>query len=186
MDYLSHNISVNLKRIRKSKGMSLDIVAEQTGVSKSMLAQIEKGGANPSIGVLGKIVSGLRLDFHELIDAPPMDSCLVTIKDMVPTKEMVGQYKVWTCFPFEDNHKVEIYRIDVEPGGTYVSGGHGEKTREYIVVMNGELLIEIEDGLHAIKPDEVFRFESDQTHKYLNKGEEMVSFMCFFVGYGSN
>ncbi len=48
MDYLSHNVAVNLKRIRRSRGMSLDLVAEQTGVSKSMLAQIEKDRANPS------------------------------------------------------------------------------------------------------------------------------------------
>lgn len=42
MDYLSHNISINLRRIRQSKSMSLEQAAEQTGVSKSMLAQIEK------------------------------------------------------------------------------------------------------------------------------------------------
>lgn len=54
MDYLVHNIAINLNHIRKAKGMSLDVVAEQTGVSKSMLAAIEKGAANPSIGVLGK------------------------------------------------------------------------------------------------------------------------------------
>ena len=63
MDYLSHNVAVNLKQIRLSKGMSLGEVAEQTGVSKSMLAQIEKGTANPSLGVLGKITSGLRIEF---------------------------------------------------------------------------------------------------------------------------
>lgn len=45
MDYLSNNVAVNLKRIRKSKSMSLDQVSEQTGVSKSMLAQIERGTA---------------------------------------------------------------------------------------------------------------------------------------------
>ncbi|MFR7383404.1 MAG: helix-turn-helix domain-containing protein [Anaerostipes sp.] len=65
--YLSHNVAVNLKRIRTSKGMSLDVLSEQTGVSKSMLAQIEKGTANPSLGVLGKITSGLRIEFQELI-----------------------------------------------------------------------------------------------------------------------
>ena len=43
MDYLSKNVAANLKRIRKSKCMSLDQTAEQTGVSKSMLAQIERG-----------------------------------------------------------------------------------------------------------------------------------------------
>ena len=63
--YLSHNVAVNLKRIRTSKGMSLDVLSEQTGVSKSMLAQIEKGTANPSLGVLGKITSGLRIEFQE-------------------------------------------------------------------------------------------------------------------------
>ena len=62
MDYLSYNVAVNLKQIRLSKGMSLGEVAEQTGVSKSMLAQIEKGTANPSLGVLGKITSGLRIE----------------------------------------------------------------------------------------------------------------------------
>ena len=63
--YLSHNVAVNLKRIRTSKGMSLDVLSEQTGVSKSMLAQIEKGTANPSLGVLGKITSGLRIEFQD-------------------------------------------------------------------------------------------------------------------------
>lgn len=110
--YLSHNVAVNLKRIRTSKGMSLDVLSEQTGVSKSMLAQIEKGTANPSLGVLGKITSGLRIEFQELIEAPPMESCLVTPDQMTPTKEMIGEYKVWTCFPYEDNHQLEIYRID--------------------------------------------------------------------------
>ena len=109
--YLSHNVAVNLKRIRTSKGMSLDVLSEQTGVSKSMLAQIEKGTANPSLGVLGKITSGLRIEFQELIDAPPMESCLVTPDQMTPTKEMIGEYKVWTCFPYEDNRtRGQIYQ----------------------------------------------------------------------------
>lgn len=107
MDYLSHNVSENLKRIRQSKGMSLDQVAEQTGVSKSMLAQIEKGTANPSLGVLGKITSGLRIEFQKLIDPPRMDFCLVSPDAMIPTKELEGQYKVWTCFPYEDSQSVE-------------------------------------------------------------------------------
>lgn len=34
MDYLLHNVSENLKKIRKAKGISLDQVSEQTGVVK--------------------------------------------------------------------------------------------------------------------------------------------------------
>lgn len=61
MDYLSHNIAV-----------------------------IEKGTANPSVGVLGKILSGLRIEFDDLIQTPVLDSYLVHVDDLVPTKEIDG------------------------------------------------------------------------------------------------
>lgn len=183
VDYLAHNIAINLNRIRKSKGMSLDIVAEQSGVSKSMLAQIEKGTANPSIGVLGKIVSGLRITFDDLLQTPVLDSYLVHTGDLVPTKEMPGQYRVMTCFPIEDNHQVEIYRIEIEPGGVYVSGSHGERTREYISVLSGVLTIDLKGKTEVITTDDVYRFESDQEHRYCNRGGERLVFSCFFVTY---
>lgn len=48
------------------------------------------------------------------------------------TKDVEGQYKVWTCFPFQDNHQIEIYRIEILPGNCYEAGSHGTHTREYI------------------------------------------------------
>lgn len=183
MDYLSHNIAINLKRIRKAKGMSLDVAAEQTGVSKSMLSTIEKGDANPSIGVLGKIISGLRIDLQDLTQPPQKDSYLVDIQKLSPTKSEEGQYHVWTCFPISDNRAVEIYRIDIEPGGVYECGSHGERTKEYIAMLEGELSVKLEDGIHVVKKDQLFRFESDQEHVYFNDGTKKLSFMSFFVVY---
>ncbi len=185
MDYLSYNVATNLKRIRTAKGMSLDVASEQTGVSKSMLAQIEKGGANPSLGVLGKIASGLRISFQNLIDPPPMETCLVSTKNTVPTKEMSGQYKVWTCFPIEDNRMMEVYIMEIEPGSVYVSGGHGEHTREYISVLDGEVTIESNGFSHNVTKGDVFRFETDQTHRYKNETDKKISFICFFLDYHS-
>ncbi len=182
-DYLSHNVSENLKRIRQSKGMSLEQVAEQTGVSKSMLAQIERGTANPSLGVLGKITSGLRIEFQTLINPPKQEYSLVIPENLIPTKELEAQYKVWTCFPFEDSQSVEVYRIDVEPGGVYVSGSHGEKTREYISVIDGTLTIDCHNHLQHIKKGQVYKFETDQPHIYRNDGMKKASCVCFFLDY---
>lgn len=66
MDYLSHNVSENLKRIRQSKGMSLDQVAEQTGVSKSMLAQIERAQQIHLSECLVKSQAVCELSFKDL------------------------------------------------------------------------------------------------------------------------
>lgn len=181
MDYLSHNIAVNLKRIRLSRGMSLDLVSEQTGVSKSMLAQIEKDRANPSLNVVGKIASGLRVKVEELLGTLPLSSSLVHLEDLVPTKEAEGKYRVWTCFPYEDNQVFEIYRIEIEPGFSYVSGGHGEKTLEYVFVLEGELVIESGEESHRLTPEDMFRFGTEQNHRYCNQGDQKVILLCVFM-----
>ena len=52
-------ISMNLKHIREERKLSLDKVAKMTGVSKSMLGQIERGDSNPTIATVWKIANGL-------------------------------------------------------------------------------------------------------------------------------
>lgn len=58
MDAMSSRISENLRQIRKEKKLSLDSMAEQTGVSKSMLGQIERGESSPTVATLWKIATG--------------------------------------------------------------------------------------------------------------------------------
>ncbi len=180
MDYLNYNISKNLSRIRLSRGMSLDAAAEQTGVSKSMLYRIEQGDGNPSINVLGKIASGLRIEFTELIASPPEESYLVKTDEVYPIKEE-EKYTVRTCFPYEDNKKIEIYRIDILPGGVYPSGGHGAGTREYLAVLEGVLTVDTGRETRDVRPGELFRFNCEKEHKYINGGNALTSFLCFFT-----
>ena len=180
MEYLSYNIAKNLNRIRTSRGWSLDTAAEQTGVSKGMLYQIEQGNANPSINVLGKIASGLRIEFTELIASPPEDSYLVKINEVYPIKES-EKYTVKTCFPYEDNKKIELYHIEILPGGVYHSGGHGGGTREYLAVLSGSLTVDTGREIQEVKTNEIFRFNCEEEHKYINNKEEKTSFICFFI-----
>ena len=183
MEKINEIVANNIAILRKKNRLSLEELGKLSGVSKSMLAQIEKGTANPSLGVLGKITSGLRIEFQTLIEAPRVDFCLVKPEEMIPTKELEGQYKVFTCFPFEDSQSVEIYRIDVEPGGVYTSGSHGERTREYITVIDGTLTIECHDHSQKVEKSQVYKFETDQPHIYRNEGSERASCMCFFLDY---
>ncbi|MDF2663062.1 MAG: family transcriptional regulator, partial [Paenibacillus sp.] len=51
MDHIPIKVGKNLKSIRKSRDLSLDKLAELTGVSKAMLAQVERGDSNPTISL---------------------------------------------------------------------------------------------------------------------------------------
>ena len=56
-----------LKKIRRERALTLDNTAELTGVSKTMLGQIERGVSVPTISVLWKIAKGLQLSFSTLL-----------------------------------------------------------------------------------------------------------------------
>lgn len=180
MDYLNQNISMNLKRIRLAKGFSLDVVAEQTGVSKSMLGQIERGEANPTIGTLGKIVSGLRVSLNELVKTPEESVYPVCKEWLIPTKEVPGQYRVYTYFPYEKERNFEMYVIEIEPGAVYSSGSHGENTKEYVIVETGELQLKVARSDYCIKKGDAVRFDSDREHDYMNQGKGLLRFVSIF------
>lgn len=180
MDYINRNVSINLKRIRKSKKMSLDVVAEQTGVSKSMLGQIERGESNPTVAILGKIVSGLRVSFNDLVCMPQEEIYMVKKESLTPTKEVAGEYKVYTYFPYEEDRGFEVYVVEVQPGCRYETGSHGENTSEYINVFQGQLTLEVDGEINIINNGDAIRFNSDKEHFYINNGDEPLVFNMIF------
>ena len=54
-------VAKNVRQARETKKLTLDGAAAATGVSRSMLAQIEKGEVNPTISVLWKIANGYKM-----------------------------------------------------------------------------------------------------------------------------
>ena len=67
---LQKMIGANVKAARERRKLTLDAAALLTGVSRSMLAQIEKGDVNPTISVLWKIANGYKVSFTSLTEAP--------------------------------------------------------------------------------------------------------------------
>ena len=160
--------------------MSLDQIAEQTGVSKSILGQIERGEANPTIGTIGKIVSGLRVELKDLTKNPGEEIYLVQKEHLVPTKAVEGKYRVFTYFPFEKQRNFEIYVIEIEAGAEYVSGSHGEKTKEYVLVNKGTLVLKREEESSVVKQGDALRFDSDKEHRYINTGDSILQIVSIF------
>lgn len=181
MDYLNENVAINLRKIRKGKKMSLDMLARETGLSKSMLGQIERGEANPTLGTLGKIISGLRISFMDLIGPPKEEIYIMRKNTLTPIKEEKNQFKNYSYFPFEEGRDFEIYSLEIQPGGRYICSSHGENTMEYIVVFSGRLKMEIEGTDYTLEPGDAIRLDSDKEHTYFGCGEETTRFYMLFT-----
>lgn len=174
MSQLDKNIAVNLKRIRKAKNMSLDALAEKTGVSKSMLGQIERGESNPTVATIAKIVDGIRISFEELL-YPKQESVLVIENDKMPLlRSEEGAYQVRSIFPYDRRRNFEVYEIKIEPGGGCSCFLKEEGSSEYILVVQGVLTLETTEGTYEIAADHAVRLDATKEHSYHNSGNRQL------------
>ena len=168
---IDQNIALNLKRIRKARNLSLDMVAEQTGVSKSMLGQIERGESNPTVSTIGKIVEGLKVPFEQLIYNKSVTVAIPSLAQAPVCREQPGRYSIHILLPFETGRNFEIYQADMERGAQINSSSHGEYTWEYLTVLRGGVELEINGETFLLRESESFYFACDREHTYKNTGE---------------
>lgn len=168
MNDLNLIIAANLRQLREDRKLSLDKVAEATGVSKSMLGQIERGESNPSITTIWRIANGLKVSFTALVNAPQADTVLVDQASVEPLSGDGGRYRVYPLFPYEEGRRFEIYTVEIEPGGGFASDSHGERTQEFVTVFDGELALATNNRQYVLKRGESIRFRADRPHSYRN------------------
>ncbi|HDJ1463214.1 TPA: helix-turn-helix transcriptional regulator, partial [Serratia rubidaea] len=73
MQPMSGHLAHTLKTLRRQRGWSLSQAAEQTGVSKAMLGQIEREESSPTVATLWKIATGFNVAFSAFLapSSPP-------------------------------------------------------------------------------------------------------------------
>lgn len=167
-------LAKNLKAIREDKKLSLEKVAELTGVSKTMIGQIERGESTPTITTIWKISNGLKISFSSLINTPQTDTKVILRNDLQTLSEDNGKYRVYPNFPFEDDRRFEVYSVEIEKGGFLSAEAHLEGTEELITVFEGELTVRVNNNEYTVRDGDSIRFKADRPHTYHNSGETLT------------
>jgi len=174
MEEINQIIAKNLKAYRESKKLSLEKVAELTGVSKTMIGQIERGESSPTITTIWKIANGLKISFTSLINNPQPDIKVIPISEVQTLVEDKGKYRLYPYFPFEDDRRFEVYSVEVEKGGFLSADSHREGTEEFLTIYDGELTVRVNDLEYTVKKGDSIRFKADRPHTYHNSGETLT------------
>lgn len=170
----AYNIGFVLKRVRAERGLTLEETSNLTAVSKAMLGQIERGESNPTISILWKISTGLRISFSELLGSENNNYEALSIEDIEPVYESGGKMVLYDVFPFNPISGFEYFYIKLIPGAKHVSTPHQNSTEEYIVVTKGTLEMIVEDQTFKLTAPAALRFKSNKNHTYSNPYDQEV------------
>ena len=165
-------VGTNLRRLRGQRGLSLERLAQLSGVSRAMLGQIELGQSAPTINVLWKISSALGVPFSALISAKGSGGVHVLRAEQAKLlTSHDGSFTSRALFPFDEPRRVEFYELRLAPGGAEKADPHNPGTVENLVVAKGAVEIEVEGKKALLSAGDAMVFEADVPHVYRSRAD---------------
>ena len=161
----------NLRRLRTRRGLSLERLAQISGVSRAMLGQIELGQSAPTINVLWKIARALEVTFSALISARTQSGALVlraSESKILTSKDR--SFSSRALFPFDEPRRVEFYELHLAANSIEEADAHPPGTSENLVVTAGTIEIDVAGDTHRLETGDSILFEADTPHAYRNVG----------------
>ena len=172
MDSMNMIVAKNIRRLREENKLSMDELAKLSGVSKSMLAQIERGDGNPTISTLWKISNGMKVPFDALTIRPKNLYEIVKTSEIQPLLEDGGKVKNYSIFPDNENRRFAVYYLELDEGSYWESEPHLKGTTEFITIFTGKIEIYADGQRFIVEKGESIRFRADSVHSYKNVGDD--------------
>ena len=177
----------SIRRLRKSCGLSLQQVAEQTGMSAAYLSQVENDQANPTLSSLRKIAQALGTSLFYLMAPEEVGrlDCVYIPKDGRVTDTPAGANPVFELLTRTyPQPKMEASHICLEPGMDTCDEplGHGAwDAEEWAYVLEGDLVFEIGSDKYSLSTGDAIHFRSALPHKWHNSSDttaHLLFVMC--------
>lgn len=167
-------VGATLQRMRLERGLTLEDLSRTAGVSKSMLSQIEREKANPTIAVAWRLANALGVDIAELLSAQPRKQDAIRIMDAHETPTLPGEhagYVLKILGPMELAGRTEWYELSLAAGGELVSTPHDPGAVEHLTLLQGSIEVEVNGEKKKLKVGGTARYQADQSHAIRNVGK---------------
>jgi transcriptional regulator with XRE-family HTH domain len=179
---LSGQLGKTVQRLRKAYNLSLSELAEQSGVAKSIISQIERNETNPTLATIWRLSQALDVSIERVLatsDEEPFidkstrpDTPILVSDDGKMRLAIIGWIKTveW----------LQWYDVQAEPGGVLDSEAHQRGSVECLSVLEGEFEVEVSGTTQRAKAGETLRYRCDRPHtvRCVSDGPGRATMVC--------
>ena len=166
-------IAQELHGARRKRHLSLEQLADLSGVSRSMISKIERSEAVPSTTVLAKLAEALGLTFSQLMSQSVEREILVIEASRQPVlKDEVSGLTRRCLSPVLPGRGIDWVINTLPPRSTAGEfGAHRRGVEEYIFVQSGTLKAVIGAEVVTLQSGDSLYFQADAKHAFTNVGK---------------
>lgn len=168
------NIGAKVQKFRQQRKLTLRQLATKSGITPSMLSQIENNVANPSVNTLKEITRALGVPMFKFFH-----------DDILPEKMIVrrGHYKMignpeqevfYQLLTPDVNGAIEFCLMDIPPHSASSDQPNEHEGEEVAYIIEGTVCIEVEDRQDRMEQGDSIRIPALSTHRWVNDTDEPV------------
>ncbi len=161
-----------IRHLRTERRWSLEALAQASGVSRSMLSQIERREANPTLGVTLRIARAFGLGLGDLVPSSGATSAIevIRLEDRTYHYRSDDNCRIRTLSPLHLEKDVEFYEVRLQRDGALRSAAHFKGTREFLTVQKGQVRIESGSDVEDLGAGDSATYRADVDHALVNIG----------------
>ncbi|NMV41379.1 helix-turn-helix domain-containing protein [Ralstonia insidiosa] len=173
-------VGAKLQVLRQARKLSLDELSRRAGVSKSMLSQVERNLANPTVAVLWRLATALGVGLADFLspeaaaDAAPTVT-VIPAHSIPVIKSPDGKCELKILGPVDLAARFEWYELSIQPGGVLASEPHEVGTKEHLSVLSGTLTVQSGASEKKVRHGESARYPADVQHAISNAGKTVAT-----------
>lgn len=174
---------VRLRSRRQARGFTLEALAAASGVSRSMISDIERGAKSPTVLVLARLATALATTVSHLLGEDRPEPVIAMPFDRQPAITDAAGWQRRIVSPALPGVEFELIRTSVPPRvviGEFAA--HAPGSREYIAVETGSLLVTLGGVEHRLAAGDALYYAGDRVHAFANPGDvECVYYTAMHV-----
>lgn len=186
-------LGARLRAEREQRGVGVRQLARLVDCSPSLISQIERGRANPSVSTLYAIASALDVSLDALFgggeramsaqDAGAIEDGALVLRPHQRRVINLDRGVQWQLLMPVPEHNAEFLEAFYAPGGGSTVDDHAirHNGREYFVVLAGSLSVEVGFERFTLAAGDSMAFDSTIPHRFWNAGTETVRAVWFVM-----
>ena len=172
---LNEQIAARVRQLRAARGLSLEGLAERSGVSRSMISLIERGETSPTAVVLERLAVGLDITLAGLFDPPQGLADPVSRRaSQALWRDPDSGYLRRNVSPAGFPTPIQIVEVEFPAGGhvAYETGPRPTLTHQQIWVLEGEMDVTVGEKTWQLQTGDCLAMVLDQRIVFRNPGLE--------------
>lgn len=172
---LNQRIAERVRELRAAQALSLDALANKSGVSRSMISLIERGESSPTAVVLEKLAAGLGVILASLFDAPVAAAQTPTgpvarRDDQPQWQDPASGYLRRNVSPPGVPQPMQIVEVHFPRGGrvAFETSGRDMLVHQQVWVLEGAINITLGTERHRLREGDCLAMQLDRPTMFHN------------------